>query len=101
MKFPVILTIKDANSDDCIVDTLQIWLYDKTNNRDSLVLRTLFGGLTVNSARWEYFWEISVNNLKNPPYNLIINENDTLKLRIRLSFRDNVTPEYFIKTLRI
>lgn len=100
-KIPIILTIKDANSDDCLVDTLQIWIFDKVNNRDSLIHKKLFGGQTVNTARWEYLHEVSVTDLISPPYNLSLSEFDILKFRVRLSFRDNVSPEYFVQTLGV
>ncbi len=100
-KIPIILTIKDANSDDCILDTLQIWIFDKVNNRDSIIHKKLFGGQTVNIARWEYIHEVSVNDLINQPFNLTISEFDTLKFRVRLSFRDNISPEYFTQSLRV
>jgi hypothetical protein len=100
-KIPLILTIKDADQNDCIVDTFQIWIYDKINNRDSLIHRIIYGGLTVNSKRWEEFWEVSVNDLRSSPYNLTISDNDTLKFNLRLSFRDNILSEYFTQYLRV
>jgi hypothetical protein len=100
-KIPLITTIKDANSDDCIVDTIQIWVYDKINHKDSLIHRAIFGGLTINTNRWEYLWQVSVNELNNSPYNLSIAALDTLTFRVRLSFRDNIISEYFIQHLKV
>lgn len=100
-KIPISITIKDANTNDCLVDTIQIWIFDKLNNRDSLIHQKIFGGIIVNNKRWEYLWEISIDELNSTPFNLSINQSDTLKLHVRLSFRDNVLPEYFTQHLRV
>lgn len=100
-KIPIIMTIKDANLNDCLVDTIQIWIYDKINNRDSLIHINLFGGILINIYRWEYLLEISVNDLTAPPYNLTISEFDTLTFHLRLSFRDGFTNQYFTQYLKV
>lgn len=100
-KIPIITTIKDANSDDCIVDTIQIWVYDKVNHKDSLLHRKIFSGSTINSSRWEYFWEVSVNDLNSSPHNLSVAVLDTLIFQVRLSFRDNILTEYFTQYLKV
>lgn len=100
-KIPLILTIKDADANDCIVDTIQIWVYDKVNNRDLLIHRSILGGLNVSTSRWEYLWEVSVNDLNSAPYNLAITVFDTLIFHVRLSFRDNVVSEYFTQYLNV
>jgi hypothetical protein len=100
-KIPIIMTVKDADENDCLIDTLQIWAFDKINNRDSLIHKKLLNGQTITSDRWEYFFEVSVSDLASPPYNISIVESDTLTFKVRLSFRDNILTEYFTQYLKV